>query len=420
MNSLLYGFIGSFLSFIYFSNRIADFGSTPTITPFFHIFTQSKSSFYNFFIKKLITPFAITLAISLVIATFIFSFQKTPANIPLLTTLTAIPFLIFLESIRYLERAFLNTAFKSKFVVTIELASFSIYLGTIWIPHFINKTPITLNNIILAHSLDSLLSVGAFSLLLLLFYKNLPQHSASNEPKLQNFTKRLWKTKLLNFVLKTSKDLFSSNFLTPIFAMRVGFNQVGIFYFASTLATSIQSIIKVGINHPTSALLANLKQHPPIIKKHAFSLISYKLTALITPLAIFILLNYKLISKVFFQRYQITELFTTFLCFQLITILEFFFMIYEQFYIAEEQTHKILPFKLMEITAFFIVLTFNSTSSIQSTLIMLALIRIICLFILAATAYRNWQIKLQLFPSKKVLIGSTALAFIFFLIFSLI
>jgi len=272
----------------------------------------------------------------------------------------------------------------------------------------------------MAHLLDSFISVSAFSFLFFKFYKTLPTTSITKHQPISTLVKRIWKTKFLNFTLKTSKDLFTSNFLTPIFAIRFGFHQVGIFYFASTLATSIQSIIKVGINHPTSALLANIKQHPITTKKHAFSLISSKLTALLTPLAFFILLNYNLIARYMTKLNNASQLASIFFCFQFIAILEFFFLLYEQFYIAEEKTHKILPFKLLEIAIFFAIITLNTHSPIQAILLQLAFSRIICLVILAMYAYHDWQIKPHLIPSQRVLIGSTALALFFFLILSFI
>jgi hypothetical protein len=83
--------------------------------------------------------------------------------------------------------------------------------------------------------------------------------------------------------------------------------------------------------------------------------------------------------------------------FFLITCLEYFFTAYEQFFVIEEKTEKLLLLKLFEFLMFYIVINFNG-SSILTILSGLLITKLISFMATSVSAFYLWRLK----PSFKI------------------
>lgn len=386
LNAQVYGFVGSLFSIVYLATRIADFGATNSIPPFHNLFTRNKQNFKQFLTHySLIPHLPLILAGAFIVLSL--AIKKSDLVSPPLY-LFVLPTIVVLETIRSFFRQLLHTIFKSKVIVIAELIIFIIYLLVIWIP-FLFGTPLTLNLIFIPHLADSLLALIVFGYMIRKFYHELPSGKLELPSKLW---KRLTFTKTHNYLLRISRHMFTSNFLTPLFALKFGLKSAGIFYFASTLASMVQAIIRSLVSYSGGALFANLKDSPQAEKKAAFNLLCEKLVHVIAPVIIFLSINYRAIIRLGSSANMTNVTLSLALLFLIISFTEFFFVLYEQFYIIEEAAGKLFVFKLLELAIFYGLITAGTNESQISTLLSIIVIRFVSFAIIAVNAYYNWRI----------------------------
>ncbi len=411
INQATYGLLGSTLSIIYFSSKIADLGATSSLPPFFHYIMRNKQTFTRIMLKHYLLPH---LPLVLLIATgsaIIYTNQFISS-----TTITiAIPIIISFEVVRYFLRIFLHAAFKSKAVVIIEVGLFMIFVALIWLPHILFGMPLTIKNILMVHIFDSVTCVAIFLVVLARFYHSLP---STAEPTSRPSIKRMTATKIVNYLLRISRDLFTSNFLTPLFALKCGLGQAGIFYFATIIVNTIQSTIKMSIHYPANGLLSNLKESPHITKKAAFSMLCQKLTKLLTPIIIFLMINHQFILSLSKKTTNITtNTLAMILLFLLITFIESFFLLYEQFYVIEEASTRLFMFKILEFILFYVFVIKNPSASIIVLISTVAAIKIFSFGLTALNAFSRWQLAPVIKPNVKAIIGWFVVSLLFSLFF---
>jgi hypothetical protein len=414
LSSEIYGAMGSLYSLIYFTTYLADLGATNSLPPFFSYATQNKQSLKRFlFLYSFLPHIPFVLLSALGVVYFISSkFSYHPMLI--------IPFfLTIFETIRPFLRRFLHTAFKAKHITLSELTIFFLYIALIWIPYLIFNYPISLNYLFIVHLIDSIATTIIFVFLIFKLYKSLPKTVQNQTPQVIK-AKRIITSRLFNYLLRVSRNLFTGNFITPLFAIQFGLTSAGIFYFASTIANSLQSIVKSSIGYPGSALLANLKDSPQEIKKDTFSFLCKKLSKIVAPIIIFLTINYKTIIQLGRSHDTTSYTASLFLLFLLISFTEFFFILYEQFYIIEEAANKLFFFKLMEIAMLYGIMKSPLITSPISTLVGLIIVRFINFFMIASNAFLTWRIKPLFKTTYTYLIASTAASIIFAIGFALL
>lgn len=400
LDTQLYGFVGSLFSVVYLATRIADFGATNSITTYHNLFIRSRLNFKYFLIRYSLIPHVPLIILGAITVLSLTISKSTMISPPLY--LFVLPSIVVLETIRSFFRQLLHTLFKSKTIVLAELFIFILYLLVIWIP-FIYGAPLTLNLIFIPHLADSLLALLIFFIMTARFYRSLP-----NLPL--DLPKKLWKritlTKANNYLLRISRHMFTSNFLTPLFAIKFGLSSAGIFYFASTLANTTQSIVRSLVTYSGGALFANLKDAPQTEKKAAFNLLCHKLIQVIAPVIIFLCVNHKAIIKLGASSNITNITLSLALLFLIISFTEFFFVLYEQFYIIEDAAGKLFLFKLLELAIFYGLIAAGTSESQTSTLLMIILIRFVSFSIIAINAYQNWKITPNFKANKYLIIGS--------------
>jgi hypothetical protein len=407
-----YGLIGSMFAVMYLTTKIADFGMSHSIPPFFNLMTSSKQQFKKIFISWFMLPqipFIIACACA---AVYFYHNRFSTAGSGLYSFV--IPSIIFLETLRGFLRYFLHMAFKSKVIVACEVASYIVYLLLIWLPYAVLGWPLTLNSIFIPHIIDSAAITVLFFILLYNIYKELP--SVEKPEYENNLTRRIIKARFFNYAARITRELFSKHFLTPLFALRFGLAKAGMFFFAGTIATSIQSIIKVVIGYSGYALLANLKHAQHHEKQRAFHLMSKRLVTMIAPIGIFILINHQHILALSRREDLAFVTLSMMLLFLTVILTEFFFILYEQFYIVEEATQKLFFFKLFEVLMFYLLIFSAPILSVTNTLIRIIFIRIVTLAAVSLNAFFIWNIYPHIRTRKRYLLAATVFSVICYLI----
>jgi len=386
LDAQVYGVVGSLFSIIYLSTYIADFGATNSCTPYLAVWTENKKNFKKLLWRYFLAPHIIILTTCSGIVTY-FAVQKfaTITNPPYLFL---IPGIIILEAIRSFLRMFLYTVFKNKIIVITEVTIFICYISAIWIAHFFFAIPLTYNLIFVPHFIDSLFSVVLLSLAVYKYYKTLPDTEENIKPSLW---KRIATTRIFNYLLRLSRHMFTSNVFTPLFAIKFGLKAAGIFYFASTVANVLNAVIKLTFGYTGGALLATLKDSPQQEKVTAFNYLCQRLMMVVAPIVIFLTINHKALIALSSAPNIASTVIGLSLLYLIITFTEFFFLLYEQFYIIEEATGKLFLFKLFEFAVFYGVIA-TATSSIVTTLLSVIIIRLVSFSIIAINAFYLWKI----------------------------
>lgn len=381
-----YGAVGSIFSFIYLMTYIADLGATNSLPAYIQQITKSRQTLYRFLTHYTLAPHLPIIILSALAATY-----YAATNLPLKPTLILIPTIIVFEAVRSFLRMLLHTLFKSQAIVTIELTIFFAYLAATWIPVFGFGMPLTLNYIFLLHLIDSLASVALLSLLTIKAAAALP-NGADGTHKKTSKLQTIMKSRLFNYLLRVSRNFFTSNFLTPLFAARFGLTSAGIFYFASMFANSIQAIVKSAIGYSGNALLGNIKDADHQTKCEAFSILASRLLGILAPPIFLIATNANHLVRLGSSTQITNQTIGLTLLFILISFTEFFFILYEQFYVIEEAAHKLFFIKIIELAIFYSFITSQITQSPIHMLAWLIVIRMVSFIIIATNAWFTWRI----------------------------
>ena len=412
MESSSYGLMGSIFSIIYLTVYLSEFGFGATLPPFLNTFTQSKNNFKNIFIKYYFLPQFLLIFTGASIATLLYSKSFLCNRFSPFSFL--IPLIIIFESIRIFFRRFLHTVFISKPTVIIETVLVLIYIFVVWIPYLFFNFRMTQNLVFVPYLLDSVLGVSTFTFLVFRFYKTLPEKPLS-APK--NLWKRVIKTRFFNYSIQVGKNLFTGNFLTPFFATSFGLKEAGVFNLANHIAESIKAMMKVTIIFSGNALLAKLKSTSITIKRQAFKLLGEKLNKVIYPLIIFLIINYRTLLNLRGISDIKSSTLTLALTFLLITFMEYFFLVYEQFYIVEERANKLFIFKFLEFTLFYSLIISKIFSSPIITLLGIVVIRFLSFAIIATNAYSLWKVKPNFRINYRYLFGCVTFSLLFYFLF---
>ncbi|KKP24730.1 MAG: hypothetical protein SZ59_C0001G0048 [candidate division TM6 bacterium GW2011_GWF2_28_16] len=406
-----YGLMASIFAIIYLAIYLTEFGSSQTIPVFLNIFTKNQSSFKNIFLKFYILPQILFFIIAAVITFFWYKNSLfLSSNSPYIFL---IPGIIIFEGLRIFLRRFLHNIFISKSTIIIESILMALFLSAIWIPYFIFNKQITLNLIFIPFFINSVLAIIFFIYLLKKYYANLPNNHNSENNKI---IYKIIKTRTLNYAINISKNLFTGNFLTPYLAANIGWSEAGIFNLASHIAESIKAITKSTVIFSGGGLFAKLKSKSIFVKKSAFALVCKNLNKIIYPVIIFTLINSKFIFDI--KKTTISqETFSIVILFFLISSFEYFFSIYEQFFIIEENAGKLLFIKLFEFLMFFIAIKITNYNNAISILLSLIIVKLISFFLLSTSAFYIWKLKPNFKISKNLLFISILISILFYLLY---
>ena len=411
LSSSLYGLIGTTFSIIYFSTKLADTGATYTLSPFFTLITKNRKNFKYFYLNYFIGPMIPAILMVSFGATHIFLQWFLPSSYCLYYVMI-IPMLIALETLRAFLRYLLHFSFKSKMVVSIELFSFSIYVISIWTGFLLGNWEITLDLMLIAHLVESSLAVLIFIILSYHVYQNLDPHALQDIPT--NTASRFWHARIFNYLLRLSRELFSSNFITPLFAFKFGFYETGLFYFVGAVMSSLQSITKISIGYSGNALLAEIKNESEVTKQKAFLVLSEKIIKIIIPIVILLGINGNSLIRLYQGKNNLETTLLLVAIFLIIFISEFFVILYDQFYIVEEASQKLFFMKISEYVFYYIFVISIPAESLVELLLRITFIRIASLSFMAYNAHYTWKIKPSFKTKKSYLVSCFIIGIIIF------
>ncbi len=384
-----YGLLGSLLGIIHIGIHLADMGMTNSVTPFLELFLQSKQNWRFLLIQRTLLPhLPCVMLTSLAVLTF-FLHTTLLKNIECML-LIIILILIILETFQSFMRQLLYALFKTKAVIATEIGILIIRLGVIWELHFLTQHHVTLSLIMWSHLASVLICLAIFSMLLFSTYKKLAD---TNLDIPAYFGWRLVHNRAYNYLLRLSRNIFTVHFLTPLFAFQFGLKTAGLFFFASKLAKVVSAVVKLSIGYSGNGLLARVKNHDLIIKRTVFTQLSSKLLSIVVPAcALFFPLCVGALHSGYVQS-TTADIFVLCLLFLMLTFFEFFFMLYEQWYILEEAAQHLCMIKLIELATLFVLLKYISLPPTEF-LVTLILIRALHFGFIAIHAYRMWGIRL--------------------------
>lgn len=382
-----YGLLGSLLSIIHLGTHLADWGMTNSITPYLQLFLQSKQHWRKLFFQYTLVPHFPLIILTGFLSIF---FVKATTLIISPLVLALLLLLIILETIQAFMRQLLYALFKTISVAMTEVGLLATRILFLWVLHFCTNMHISLELIIWSHLVNTVICLALFSITLLKVYQALPE--TCQKPFI-NPGWRLLVNRLNNYFLRLTRNIFTTQFITPLFAIQFGLKTAGLFFIASKLAKTVQAAVKLSIGYSGNGLLAQVKDQPLSIKRDTFALLSNKLCSLIIPACmLFIPLSIGALQTHYLSNISAQVLILS-LLFLLITFFEFFFMLYEQWYILEEASQRLFLVKILELGILFFLIRFFIFAPIHflSTLIIL---RIIHFGFIAITAYKRWGIKL--------------------------
>jgi hypothetical protein len=372
MTSYTYGQTGFILSSIYLAVRIVDLGNAYSTVPMLHDIQRSKAV-----CKELITKFFLLPQLPVIFfGTMLLIWRVCPEISWLL-----ISSIFILETYRLFLRYLLHAQFKNANVVVVELGSFSLFLGCIWIPYLFGRT-LTPSSILLAHLADSSVATVFLGLITAIQYEKLP--TTSKDDSLPS-ARRIIISKIFTYLNRLSREITSSNVLTPLYASLFGYEKVSIFYFLGIATTAYQMIIKNTITYSGNALLAKLRHAPKEEKSLAFNLITEKLLLMLAlPLIVFLMFYYdaaKIIDH---------SLLLILIGFLVLMSIDLVLHVYEQYYLVQESAPKFFIFKLTESAACMAVFYFGSTWSMTQAFASFIVIKFFITLCTAIHAYAKW------------------------------
>ncbi len=393
LSQITYGLIGTIFATIYLVVKCIDMGTAYTIAPFFLMITQDKKQFKRFIFLYSILPI-ICCFVTIITGISLFFAPKYHDMTTYTYLLPIIIGIVFIETFRSFFRQLLHIAFKSRSIIITEFLLFIGYLLAVWIPCIIFNGDIDVRFFFLPFLIDGILALLFSVYKTYQLYQSLPLSSIPTGIVIRKQITwfRIFRARITHFFLRMSKDLCTTNILTPLFALKFGLKSAGIFYLVSTIAMAVQTIIKAAIGHSGNALLANVKDQSVTIKQEAFSMMSKKFLMVILVLFVAILTHFQLLLQYCNLKdcSAMTSLFTS--AYLLITLSDLIIVLYEYFYILEESMIFLCLIRITEFSIFYFTITHYGFSPSLVMLITIFSIRIISLLLVALYAYFMWKL----------------------------
>lgn len=384
----VFGLVGSLFASTFLVVRVSDAGATNALLPFFGYLEASRQKFKSLFIKRLLFPLFITAPLGACLASLML--YKTE-HTTLMTYALILPLLIFSETLRSFLRQFLHLAGRSRQTVLIDQVAFVLYLLICWPALYLFpdlRTPIFIFTLFLV---DSLAGLCTFLIMTYRFAQQLPEEPSEGSPTLPpNF----YSVRFYAWLMRVSKEVFSSNALTPLFAATVGLKQAGLFYFAASLAMALYAIMRSVIGHAGAHFFISAKKID-IPTPHAFKVVSQKLSAILLVLTTFFVLSYYDILQLTNATAATSQLAIFFILYFSIVVIEFGLFLYEQQYTLEQSNAKALQWRLLELLLVYVTARGLVILNPISALTCILLAKVGTLVALALSGYRRWGILLS-------------------------
>ncbi len=408
-----HGILSCLLSLVYLCVALSNIGLDKSLAPFLEIFTASKKRLQLFGAVFLVPQMLFLIVLCTIVYVFI-----PLGSVPLLSQLASFiskpvigyVFLVFLlESLRKTVRTFLQLSFYFRFAAFVELIGISLNVVGITVLYYASKLSLLSSWQLLAAS--SLIQLVVLAVGMGYLYSTLSQDA--EKIALYGLFKRVSKTRLFAWGVQSLNQLYSGNFLVPICALQFGVASASLMKVITSISYWITLVAKKVFGVTSNALLAHLKSRSMDTQKEAFHYLTEVFNQALYGLLIFLIINGK---KIALHQFNGAPTITwSLLYFMLIlTFFESFFVLYEKWYILEEDAQTYLLFNLVSIGFLYaVVKVLHSPLAILSAIIC---IRVSTFIALSLFSFYRWQIWPSLRPLLTTLVASTLIAGICFIL----
>lgn len=392
--NILHGIMGCLLSLLYLAIIIANLGLDYSLAPFYERYTNTKKSFRIFLAALIIPQFTLLIGMAgILFATYpylspIMGLSQSIAD-HLTSSLMALVCCTFIiESMRKTVRYFLKIAFYTRFTAVLEVVSTALSLIYL-VGHFYLIGPLSLFQcwrvlLILATTQLIILLGGIYD-----FYRTLPPGTDADHFPLSTLTLRIIKTRVFAWATQCMHQLYSGNFLVPICALKFGLEQASIMKIITSISSWITIIGQKVFGITGNALFAHVKSRSLETQQHAWDYVTHLLNQSLTALLIFLLINGK--KLLVLQTKTPGAISWPLLYFMLIiTFFESLFILYEKWYILEEQAG--LYFGMQAVSLWLLYTSVSYMDSPFIILLAIALIRLSTLILITLFSFYRWNI----------------------------
>ena len=367
---LIYGATSLIFAIIYLTVELVNLGLDLTLAQLSDKLLANKFNFKHYCMPQLIfqTLLLLSLFSFILINHQWLNFKLLPANAYLdFTQYLLLAIIIICESIRKTLRLISQLLFLNKPAALIESALIIIYVGLFW------------SLILCGYSIDfytiylPLLAQSLIGLIFLLLYITpiLVKNSPSNldQEKISHIA--IIYIRFKNYCYQTSELIFSSNFLIYIFSWLITLESLAPIKFANYLAVFLKVLLERTFGLTTLAIF--IKNKALINSQRVLFNFAQK-RLIITLFLLFILFT----SSILLNMTNYPYLALVFLSF---TLLNNFFIIYEQLLLVYNKILIVFLLNMASIIGFALFSYYSAHVSISSLLLLLALFRLASLLI---------------------------------------
>jgi hypothetical protein len=394
-NRLIYGFSSFLFAIIYLTVELVNFGLDRSIAQLFGDYFGYDKNLKYYLMPQLALQLFFLLFLGLITIKYNILNRLVTTSIEISLDLALLILgIIFCESIRKTLRLISQLFFLNKPVAYLELSLIVIYVSLFWLSYFTGYQ-ISLNTIYIPLLLQSLIGIlGLLYLILPQIKLLLIDSKASGIINYKHASTRLnWRMifyyRAQNYLYQLSELLFTSNFLIYFFTHIVGVLNIGPIKLANYFAVFIKALLERTLGLASLAVFAKNK-HLIVAQKTIFDIAQRRLNLVLTNLII-IFSACALIAGA--SNFINNNLYLA-LLFLLFTIVNNFFIIYEQFFLINNRILFLFGLNLVCLTSFLGLLHTYPALYLQANLayliLILASLRIMTLLIVKIFTKKIW------------------------------
>ena len=411
----IHGAIGCLYSLLYLSTALANVGLDKSLAPFLELFTSSKKAFLIFLWTLGIQLFFIGTVSTL----FVLNAKYLTEHVPVLKSLTVhlsplvlstVAVAFFFENFRKTVRTFLQLSFYFRATAFIEL--FGICGSLCALPFLFYYGSLTVETVFIVHALLCVAQTVFLCGVLFSFYQSLQNSVSESRVTLQLVT-RMVKTRFNAWILHCLSQLYSGNFLVPLCVLKFGVSSASLLKVMTSIAYWIALLSKNVFGTTSNAVLAHLKSRSAQTQQEAFHYLSLVANQALYCLIIFLLINgQKILLAQVTDESPISWSLLYFML--LINFFEGFFVLYEKWYILEEDAFIYVLLNAVSLGVLYLIIPALLTA--PAILAMILSIRIVTFLAILIVSFYRWKIWPPLKPQPLPIISAILVSGMYYLL----
>jgi hypothetical protein len=407
--STLYSTIGMLFGLVYLAVKMLDLGFNKALFSFYYVYSQTQSS-CDAFLMRHAMPSILLYCLSVVMLWGLYFFY--PHLIPLTAlydykVLVSLSVLVLTESIKTHIKRILQLAHYFNYTTYCEVSFIVAYPASIWLYYFFvgSLSPFFIFG---SCAMLSLIETVFLSLIFYAWRSRLPHQISTPLHSINDNSTITMRS--FAFTQTMSKQVFSSNFLMPLYTYAFGFDSAALFKMASSAIHSINAIIERIIDSTSSALFRHIKHAPSDNKQLFFSLaFSTSFYCIVGGLFLLIANSYTLLSASSATATMLSYI----MLYLFIQYSDNIFVMIERFYIAHNRGDFIVVNTLLTNGALILFLWFFPTKPLYAIIFFVA-IKLMSLFVLLTYLSSTWGIKRYVSYKHYYIVASIFIIFLLY------